>query len=52
MTQASKVFAGDELTQRAEQRMAELKRLVGRLTLELEVANTVVRLAAGSSGSR
>ena len=36
VTQAATVFPGDERTQRAEQRIAELERLVGRLTLELE----------------
>jgi hypothetical protein len=38
VAQAATVFAGDERTQRAEQRIAELERLVGRLTLELELA--------------
>ena len=52
LTQASSVFAGDERTQRAEQRIAELERLVGRLTLELEVAKKAVLLSAGSNGSR
>jgi transposase len=52
VTQASNVFEGDERTQRAEQRIAELERLVGRLTLELEVAKKAVLLSAGSSGAR
>jgi hypothetical protein len=52
VSQASTVFAGDERTQRAEQRIAELERLVGRLTLELEVAKKAALLSAGSSGSR
>lgn len=38
VSQAPTVFQGDERTHRAEQRIAELERLVGRLTLELEVA--------------
>ena len=52
VTQASSVFAGDERSQRAEQRIAELERLVGRLTLELEVAKKAVLLSARSSGAR
>ncbi len=52
VTQAANVFAGDEQTQRAEQRIAELERLVGRLTLELEVAKKAVLLSTGSSGAR
>ena len=52
VTQAATVFTGDERTQRAEQRVAELERLVGRLTLELEVAKKAALLSAGSSGSR
>ena len=52
VAQAACVFASDERSQRAEQRVAELERLVGRLTLELEVAKKVALLSAGSSGSR
>lgn len=52
VSQAATVFAGDERTQRAEQRIAELERLVGRLTLELEVAKKAALLSVGSSGSR
>jgi len=52
VTPAASVFAGDERSQQAEQRVAELERLVGRLTLELEGANKAVRLSAGSRGSR
>jgi transposase len=52
VTQAASVFAGDERTQHAEQRIAELERLVGRLTLELEVAKKAVLLCARSSGAR
>ena len=52
VTQAANVFEGDERTQRAEQRIAELERLVGRLTLELEVAKKAALLSAGSNGSR
>jgi hypothetical protein len=56
VTQAACVFAGDERSQRAEQRVAELERLVGRLTLELELelegAKKAALLSAGSGGSR
>jgi transposase-like protein len=52
VTQAATVFAGDERTQYAEQRIAELERLVGRLTLELEIAKKAVLLSVGSNGSR
>lgn len=52
VTQAASVFAGAERSQRAEQRIAELERLVGRLTLELEVAKKAALLSAGSSGGR
>jgi transposase len=52
VTQAASVFAGDERSPPAEQRVAELERLVGRLTRELAVAKKAVLLSAGSSGSR
>lgn len=52
VNQAASVFAGDERSQRAEQRVAELERLVGRLTLELEVAKKAALLLAGTSGAR
>jgi transposase len=52
VTQAATVFAGDERRQRAEQHIAELERLVGRLTLELEVAKKAALLSAGISGGR
>lgn len=52
VAQAASVFQGDERTQRAEQRIAELERMVGRLTVELEVAKKAALLSAGSSGSR
>lgn len=51
VTQAATVFAGAERTQRAAQRIAALEHLVGRLTLELEVAKQVALRSAGSSGS-
>jgi putative transposase len=38
VTHAASGFASDERTQQAEQRIAELERMVGRLTVELEVA--------------
>jgi hypothetical protein len=37
VTHASAVFTGDEREQQAERRIAELERLVGRLSLELEL---------------
>jgi len=46
--QAAMVFQGDERTQQAEQRIAELERLVGRLSLELEVAKKAALLSVGS----
>ena len=52
VTHAHSVFAGNEATQQAERRIAELERLVGRLTLELEVAKKAALLSAGSSDSR
>src|SRR5215813_8588709 len=52
VAQAANVFQDDERTQRAEQRIAELERLVGRLTLELEVAKKAALLSAGRSGAR
>lgn len=52
VTHAASVFVGDTATQQAEQRIAELERLVGRLTLELEVAKKAVLLSPGSSGGR
>lgn len=52
VAQAATVFQGDERSQQAEQRVAELERLVGRLTLELEVAKKAALLSAGSSGAR
>jgi transposase len=45
---ASSVFAGDEREQQAEQRIAELERLVGRLSPELEVAKKAALLSGGS----
>ena len=49
---ASKIFTGNTTNQHAEARIAELERLVGRLTLELEVAKKAVLLSTGSSDSR
>jgi transposase-like protein len=36
--EAALLFAGDQQQQEYEQRVAELERLVGRLTMELEIA--------------
>lgn len=49
---ASDIFSGAVANQQTEARVAELERLVGRLTLELEVAKKAVLLSTGSSGSR
>src|SRR5215469_7464129 len=50
--QAPSLFQGDERVQQAEQRIAELERMVGRLTVELEVAKKAALLSAGSSNGR
>ncbi len=42
---AAKVFQGDEEIDPTQARIAELERLVGRLTLELEVAKKVSKLS-------
>jgi transposase len=52
VTPAATIFQGDERTQQAEQHIAELERLVGRLTLELEVAKKAVLRSTGSTGAR
>lgn len=52
VTHAAQVFEGDLYSQQAEQRIAELERIVGRLTVELEVAKKAVLLSAGNSGGR
>lgn len=49
---ASEVFTGNVANQQTEARVAELERLVGRLTLELDVAKKAALLSTGSSGSR
>jgi transposase len=48
VTYASSIFAGDEREQQAERRIAELERLVGRLSLELEVAKKAAVLSGGT----
>ncbi len=45
---AGSVFASDEREQQAERRIAELERLVGRLSLELEVAKKAALLSSGT----
>ena len=45
---ASSVFSGDEREQQAERRIGELERLVGRLSLELELAKKAALLSGGS----
>jgi transposase len=49
---AATVFLGDEHQERAERRIAELERMVGRLTVELEVAKKVSLLSALSRSGR
>ena len=41
LAQAATLFAPDTVPQASEQRVAELERLVGRLTMELEIAKKV-----------
>jgi transposase len=48
VTHASTVFKGDEREQEAERHVAELERLVGRLSLELEVAKKAALLSGGN----
>jgi transposase-like protein len=48
---AAEVFGSATISQHTDQRVAELERLVGRLTLELEITKKAARLSAGSSGS-
>jgi transposase-like protein len=50
--QAPALFQGDERVEQAEQRIAELERMVGRLTVELEVARKAALLSTGSSNGR
>jgi transposase len=52
LAHAPEVFTGSVVNPQAEVRVAELERLVGRLTLELEVAKKAALLSTGSSGSR
>lgn len=52
ITHAASVFEGDVRSQQAERHIADLERMVGRLTLELEVAKKAVLLSAGSSTGR
>jgi len=49
---ATQQHAAQRAAQRIAQRIAELERLVGRLTLELEVAKKATLLTAVSNGSR
>lgn len=48
VTHAASIFSDEAQLQQAEQRIAELERLVGRLTVELEVAKKAVLLSVGS----
>lgn len=50
--QAASVFQGDERAQQAEHRIAALERLVGRLTVELEVAKKASLLSTPSRSGR
>jgi transposase len=47
---AAGVFRGDERSQQAERRIAELGRMVGRPTVELGVAKKAARLSVGTRG--
>jgi transposase-like protein len=47
VTHASSIFSGDEREHEAERRIGELERLVGRLSLELEVAKKAALLSGG-----
>lgn len=51
VARAATVFGGDARTQQVEQRIAELERLVGRLSLELEVTKKASLLSVGRSAS-
>ncbi len=44
LARAETIFGGDAAHQHLQQRIAELERLVGRLTLELEVAKKASQL--------
>lgn len=46
---APKLFERENLTDPAEARIAELERVIGKLTLELEVAKKAFRLVDGRS---
>lgn len=50
MRQAPRVFASDAATSAEQQRIAELERLVGRLTLELDCAKKASSLLTSPSG--
>jgi transposase-like protein len=52
VAQAPSVFRGEEHSQQAEQRIAELERMVGRLTVELEVAKKAALLSVGTRSGR
>lgn len=55
VSHAAELFGGSasqHAEQRAEQRIAELERLVGRLTLELEVAKKAAQLFPTRNGSK
>ncbi len=51
VTHASSVFAGDEREQQSERRIGELERLVGGLSLELEVKTKLPCLGGSRNGS-
>jgi transposase len=50
--QAPLLFHGDERMRQTEQRIAELERMVGRLTVELEVAKKAALLSTGTRNGR
>lgn len=52
LTNAASAFHNSEHSREAEARIAELERVVGRLTVDLEVAKKAAQLSHGSSGRR
>jgi transposase len=51
LDRAATVFEGDVAHQQAQQRIAELERLIGQLTLDLEIAKKASRLLPRSTNA-
>ena len=49
LERADTIFGGDTQQQRAKERIADLERLIGRLTMELEVAKKASQLWSSRS---